>query len=295
MDWNLARAFLVTAETGSFSKAARVLGLTQPTLSRQVAMLEDALKVVLFERAGKSLILTKTGEDLLDHVRLMGEAMRSFQEAATYSTDTLQGRVHISALDSYCIYILPSILAKIRAELPDVSIVVTSTNAISDLQRGEADIAIRHIRPEADELVGKRILETTAAFYASTDWVERNGVPRRPDELRADQFIGFESFDESAEFLKGLSVQATAQQLRIGSNQAVVIWEMVKHGLGVGLMLDEIACQTPGVQRVLQDVPLIEVPVWLLSHKALRTSRRIKAVYDLLAEELVKQVGARRA
>ena len=73
-DWNRARAFLVMAEEGSLSAAARALGMAQPTLGRQVRALEDELGVVLFERAGKGLILTPSGVELVEHVRAMGEA-----------------------------------------------------------------------------------------------------------------------------------------------------------------------------------------------------------------------------
>ncbi|MCP5011523.1 MAG: LysR family transcriptional regulator, partial [Aestuariibacter sp.] len=73
-DWNRARAFLVTAEEGSLSAAARALGMTQPTLGRQVDALEQELGIVLFQRAGRGLALTPAGLELLDHVRTMGEA-----------------------------------------------------------------------------------------------------------------------------------------------------------------------------------------------------------------------------
>jgi len=73
-DWNCARAFLVTAEEGSLSAAARALGLAQPTLGRQVAALEAELGVLLFERFGRGLQPTPAGHELLTHVRAMGEA-----------------------------------------------------------------------------------------------------------------------------------------------------------------------------------------------------------------------------
>ena len=73
-DWNRARAFLVTAEEGSLSAAARALGMAQPTLGRQVSALESELGVILFERAGRSLTLTQSGLELVEHVRSMGDA-----------------------------------------------------------------------------------------------------------------------------------------------------------------------------------------------------------------------------
>lgn len=118
LDWNRARAFLATAEAGSLSAAARQLGLTQPTLSRQVAALEADLGATLFERLGKRLILTETGRSLLVHVRAMGAAAEAMSLAASGRSETIAGQVTISATDSYAAYILPAIAARIRREAP---------------------------------------------------------------------------------------------------------------------------------------------------------------------------------
>jgi DNA-binding transcriptional LysR family regulator len=95
--WNRARAFLATAEVGSLSAAAREVGLTQPTLSRQVAALEAELGVTLFERVGKKLVLTETGESLLEHVRAMGEPAVTMTFAASGRAQAIEGRVTVSA------------------------------------------------------------------------------------------------------------------------------------------------------------------------------------------------------
>ena len=79
-DWNQARAFLVTAEEGSLAAAARALNMTQPTLGRQVAALEDELGVELFNRSGRGLELTPIGIMLVDHVRAMGLYYKSVQK-----------------------------------------------------------------------------------------------------------------------------------------------------------------------------------------------------------------------
>jgi DNA-binding transcriptional LysR family regulator len=81
-DWNHARAFLVAAEEGSFSAAARALRTAQPTIGRQIAALEEDLGVALFERIGSRLALTPAGLDLVGHVRAMGDAQISSASAA---------------------------------------------------------------------------------------------------------------------------------------------------------------------------------------------------------------------
>lgn len=92
-DWNRARAFLVTAEEGSFSAAARALGMAQPTLGRQVAGLEEELGVTLFERVGSTLELTSAGLDLLEQVRAMGEAAMRASLVATGRAEAIEGTV----------------------------------------------------------------------------------------------------------------------------------------------------------------------------------------------------------
>ena len=96
-DWNQARAFLVTAEEGSLTAAARALDLTQPTLGRQVAALERSLGLVLFERVGRGLELTQAGLELLDHIRAMGDAANRVSLAASGQSESVEGQVCITA------------------------------------------------------------------------------------------------------------------------------------------------------------------------------------------------------
>ena len=129
-DWNRARAFLVTAEEGSLSAAARALGMTQPTLSRQVDALEDELRLVLFERAGRGLVLTPSGLELLDHVRGMGEAASRVSRAASGQSQTIEGSISIAASEAYSAFLLPPIIEKLRRDYPGIFVeIVASTNS----------------------------------------------------------------------------------------------------------------------------------------------------------------------
>ena len=113
-DWNRARAFLVTAEEGSLSAAARALNMNQPTLGRQVSSLERELGVALFERAGRGLELTPSGLDLLEHVRAMGDAATNLSLAATGQSDSLEGSICITATEAMAAFDLPPIIHKLR-------------------------------------------------------------------------------------------------------------------------------------------------------------------------------------
>lgn len=286
LDWNHIRAFHVTATAGSLSAAARQLGLTQPTLSRQVVALEAELGISLFERVGRKLVLTETGADLLAHIKVMGEAAEAVALAASGRAEEMSGRVSISATDTYAAYILPGIVERIRLEAPQLTIAIIASNDLSNLHRREADIAIRHIGPDRPGLVGQHLRDTQADFYASAEWVARNGLPETQGDLAGAELIGFEDAARYAGYLQEIGIPAREPDFRLISSSSVAIWEMVRRGMGVALMLHEIASRTAGVVRLLPDTKPITVPIWLVTHQELQAAPRIRLVHGILAEEL---------
>lgn len=286
IDWNLVRAFSATADAGSLSAAARTLGLTQPTLSRQVAALETELGVMLFERIGKKLFLTDAGLGLLAHAQSMATAADAMALAAAGRIQEVEGRVTISATDAIAAYLLPDIIARLRRDAPQITLAIVASNSFSDLRRREADIAIRHARPTESELIGQLVRETKAHFYAAAAWIEKNGSPASLAELAEADLVAFEPTEVFVEHLARIGLPLRLDRFRIVSENAVVLWEIVRRGLGVCVMLQEIAERTPGIVRLFPALPGIPVPIWLVSHNELRTSRRVRIVFDILAEEL---------
>ena len=285
-DWNQVRAFLVTAEEGSFSAAARALGLTQPTLGRQVAALENHLGVTLFERLGRSLSLTQSGLELLDHVRAMGDAANRISLTASGQSQRIEGQVRITATDLTSMHLLPDALKRLRETAPGIEVEVIASNDVRDLLRREADIAIRHGRPEQPDLIAKLVRETSIHLYASTEYLDQYGRPGSASDLSEAVFIGFDQSDRLPTRLNELGLTLTKDNFKLISESGAVAWEMVKQGLGIGVMTKEIADRTPGVECVLPDLDPIPVPIWLATHRELHTSRRIRLVFDLLAESL---------
>ncbi|MDD7969949.1 LysR family transcriptional regulator [Roseinatronobacter alkalisoli] len=288
IDWNHLRAFHETATTGSLSAAARQLGLTQPTLSRQVAALEAGLGVELFERVGRKLMLTIAGAELRDRISTMADAAESGVLAASGRVQEIRGRVCISATDTYAVHILPEMVEQIRGEAPDITVVITASNELSNLHRREADIAIRHQPPARSGLIGQHVRDTEAHFYASVDWIRRNGLPTRPEELASTAMIGFDDVGRFVGYLRDVGIPMDVADFRLMSDSSVVIWEMVRRGIGVAPMLREVAERTPGVVRLLPDMPPIVVPIWLVTHEDLHLSPRIRLVQRMLAEGLAR-------
>ncbi|GGE39064.1 LysR family transcriptional regulator [Actibacterium pelagium] len=290
-DWNQVRAFLVTAEEGTLSAAARALGLTQPTLGRQVTALEEELGVALFERDGRSLILTPAGLELLEHVRVMGEAAQQVSLSATGQSQSIAGPVRVSAGDAMSAYVLPKIIDDLHRKAPAVRIELIASNQISDLRRREADIAIRHVRPTDPALYARLIRESDAHLYASPDYVRRGPMPKSLTDPGQARFIGMDPLARMIDFFRQNGLMVEDRNFAFLTDSSVAAWEMARQGLGICVMGEEIASVTPGMVRVLPDFLPIRVQMWLTTHRELHTSRRIRLVFDHLAEALGGKIG----
>ncbi|SFS00759.1 LysR family transcriptional regulator [Yoonia litorea] len=287
-DWNQIRAFLATAEEGSLSAAARSLGSTQPTVGRQIAALENDLKLTLFERAGRRFEMTAAARDLLEHVQAMGDAASRVSMVAAGQSEEIAGRVVITANDLMAVGFLPAALMRLRQEAPGIAVEVVASNRLENLTRRDADIAIRHVRPEQPDLIARQMRDAHAGYYAATRYLEQHGVPKTPAELARHSFVGPRDTAEMLSFLAAQGVAIEADQFQATSDSGVVMWEMMLAGLGILVGPIEFAPRVEGVQQILKDQPPIRFPVWLATHRELRTSKRIRIVFDLLAEELSK-------
>jgi len=266
-DWNRARAFLVTAEEGSLSAASRALGLTQPTLGRQVAALEKELDVALFDRIGKQLKLTPAGLELIDHVRQMSDAATKVSMAASGQSRELDGEVCVTAIDAIAAFCLPPVMQQIREQYPGISIEVVASDQLTNLGRREADIAVRNVRPTQPDLVAKKICDVTAHLYAARVFLDKLGRPVTTDKLNAADFTGFNRSQETIDLYHSLGLTLSEENFPIVSENFLVQWELTKLGVTMGTMMEYIGDKEPLVERVLPDASGIEFPIWLVAHR----------------------------
>lgn len=287
LDWNQMRALLTTVEAGSLSAAARQLGLTQPTLGRQVAALEESLGIAVFERVGRNLVLTEAGRLLVDDLRAMGAAAERVALSAAAQSQSVEGVVRITVADVYAAYVLPPFVERLRKEAPGIRLDVLATGSISDLLRREADIAIRHVRPEQDGLIAKRCSDSQAYVYGTPALLEKLGWPDSGEALARCEFVGDSSGNESymAE-LRARGVNVGPENFTVSTQSGVSGWEWVRRGVVLGGMLERVARETPEVQVAVPSIAPILVPVWLVTHRELYTSRRMRLVFDMLADFL---------
>ncbi len=289
-DWNQVRAFLAAVEQGSLSGAARVLGQTQPTLSRQITSLEKELGILLLERGTRGLTLTEPGKGLLEHVTAMGHAALNLSLAASGQSSTIEGHVCITATNAFATFHLPRMIKRLRIEAPQVTTTVVATNEVRDITRREADISIRHTEPTQPDLIGRLVGRMNAHVYASKDFLERHGRPNTVEDCAKLDFIGFENPSTLLPALKSMGLSLSENQFKVNTASGTALLEMVRIGLGASILTRDAEELFPELERVLPDLDPIPVPIWLVTHRELRTSQRIRLVFDILADEIGNSV-----
>jgi DNA-binding transcriptional LysR family regulator len=279
-DWGLIPSFLAALDHGSLLAAARATRQSQPTLGRHVAELESQLSLVLFERTGRGLKPTAAALELAEAARAMQGGAAQLARLACSAGQAIEGTVRLSASQSVACHVLPPILARMRLTLPAVSVELVVSNALSNLLLREADIALRMVKPD------QRVAHVGLCACASQAYLARRGTPQQASDLLAHDLIaGDRERDVEAGFqAHGLPHDRLSYALRTDDLNAR--WAAVCAGLGLGFVPRFHLAGAPHVQTVLPALRLPEIPLWLVAHRELRTSARIRAVFDFLAREL---------
>ncbi|WP_306456918.1 LysR family transcriptional regulator [Pelagimonas varians] len=287
----MIQSFLAVAETGSLSEAARQLGVSQPTVGRQVRSIEDHLEVTLFNRQPRGLALTETGKALLPHARQMADGLRTISLIAAGRSDKLSGPVRITASVFTAQYQLPPILAQLRAEEPEISIDLVPSDKTENLLFREADIALRMYRPEQLDIVTRHIGDLELGIYAARSYLDRVGRPETFDDLFDFDMVGYDRNDDILRGMRELGLAAQRDWFVTRCDHHAVYWELIRAGCGIGFAQVSIADSDPQVERLFAQFPMPTLPLWLASHEAVRSTPRIKRVWDALAAGLLPRVS----
>lgn len=285
LDWALLQVFIALAEAGSLSRAAPLLGISQPSLSRHLAALEEALGQSLFERHPRGLRLTAAGRALLPAARRMREGAQELALAVAAQEQGLAGTVRLTASEMVSAHCLPELLHGLRRRHPEIQIELVASNEVENLLERSADIALRMVRPAQSTLVARKLGEWPLGLYAHRDYLQRRGVPTR-DTMDQHQWLGY---DRSDQLLRGFAAAGFAvgrDFFALRCDNQLVLWEALRAGLGVGVGLQRLAARDPALVRVLPEVAIPPLPLWLTAHRELRDTPRLRLVFDFLAEAL---------
>jgi DNA-binding transcriptional LysR family regulator len=285
-DWALVRSFLAVIERGSLQGAARALGSSQPTLGRHVAELERQLGVPLFERTGRGLVPTRAALSIAGHARAMSGGAEAIARELAGRERQVAGTVRISASQVVAVHLLPPLLTRLREAEPRIAIEIVATNALSNLLRREADIAMRMAPPAQQSLISRRIGQVEVGAFAHQDYLRRRGTPREAADLLRHDLIGFDRDDLIVRSFTAQGIPMTRDAFGLRSDDHLVLWQALRAGAGIGFAATWLARQDAQLRRVLPDLPIPALPVWLTVHREIRASARIRAVYDFLAQAI---------
>lgn len=285
-DWNLIKSFVAVAETGSLSAAARRLEASQPTLGRHIGELEQALCVTLFRRGRRGYELTEAGSTLYERGRVVSEQANAFSLLALGAVEAIEGTVRIAASEVVAAFVLPGMTARLGVEEPGIEVEIVASNQVENLLRRDADIAIRMVRPAQNELVARKVADIPLCLCAAKSYLDRRGRPEKPADLADHALVGFDRSDEIIRAFTAFGIPVGRSHFRFRTDNQIVLWQAVRTGNGVGIGQQPLAQRDPQLERLLRDVPLPNLPVWLAMHRDVRTSMRIRRVADFLHEEL---------
>lgn len=282
LDWTLMRSILAVADTGSLSAAARHLGLSQPSLSRHIARAEGLAGGSLFLRQPRGLVPTPLGQALLPHARAMADAAARASLALAGRDMGTGGTVRVTASCVTSAHLLPPMLAHLHGLAPGIQIELVPSDQPENLLYREADIAVRMFRPAEDDLITAHVADLPLGLYASKSYVAARGMPVGLTALGQHDFLGFDRSDLMLRMTAALGITFHRNDFWLRCDDQLVHWQMVKAGLGIGGMQRIIGDADPMVTRVLPDLALPALPVWLTAHAALREVPRIRLVFDHL-------------
>jgi DNA-binding transcriptional LysR family regulator len=291
LDWNQLRAFLAVADAGSLTGAMRCLATSQPTLSRQIAGLEAALGVALFERVARGLRLTPAGNALLQPARQMQSSAQALSLTALGQTQELGGTVRLTASEMTSAHVLPAILTRLRRSHPEIQLELVASNRVENLLEREADIAVRHTRPTQGGLLAKRVGEARIGAFAHRDYLKRVGGRVDPQRLGDYDWIGLDSSDLVLRAFRAAGMTVDRGFFAFRCDNQIVGWQAALAGMGIGFAPVKVAARWTSMRAVLPKEMMPNMPVWVSAHRELRHSARIRVVFDALAEGLQTMVG----
>lgn len=284
-DWDLLQSLHAVLEAGTFSAAAKIRRLTQPTLGRHIDQLERQLGAPLFLRSPRGLQPTDLALAFRPHLADMHAAASAAGRDAVGIATGEGGVIRLAASEIVGIEVLPEILTGFRDAHPGIDVELTLSNKLEDLTRRDADVAVRNARPTQNSLVAKKIGDLKLGFYATPHYVARHGTPSNFDELRTHTLIGFDrNFPDLVNQLN-IGVPITRDLFALRTDNDAAQLSALKAGFGIGVCQHQVA-RRHGLVAVMPDMFSFKLEVWICMHETLRGTPRIRLMFDHLAKAL---------
>lgn len=278
--WDDLKIFLAAVRTGSCAAAGVQLGLNQSTVSRRLHTLEESLSTRLFDRVPEGLVPLASAEQVLPQVEVAEAAIAELGAALAGLDASMAGVVRVALPELLSSELVAPALANLLRLHPGLVVELVTGDAVADLSRHEADLALRFVRPGSGNLVFKQVATLRFGVYASTRYLDgrRNVDPADLDWL---------DWDKAQAHLPDAGwLRATFPRVEpvLRTTSPATRLRALKSGAGICVLARALAAQHPELERMEGLPELPEFPVWLVGHRALRNLPRVKALWSFLTE-----------
>jgi DNA-binding transcriptional LysR family regulator len=286
MDWEKLKIFHVVAEAGSFTHAGETLGLSQSAVSRQISALEQELKVPLFHRHARGLILTEQGEVLYRTAHEVFMKLEATRSQLSDSREKPNGELKVTTAVGLGSFWLSPRIGEFLELYPEIRVHLLLSDEELDLSMHEADVAIRLRQPVQSDLVQRKLFTVHFHAYASPPYLKRNGHPRSPEELDGHRLLTLGGlvppFYQNLNWLTALGRDGDGpRKVAMTVNNAMGLRLAVENGAGIAALPDYIAEGTSLVQLFTdQEAPALEA--YFVYPEELRSVARVQVFRDFL-------------
>jgi DNA-binding transcriptional LysR family regulator len=287
--WDDLRTVLAVSRNGSLSGAARALNIEHSTVFRRLEEIERRLGVTLFERQRSGYLANANGEVIAEAARVMEEAVLSAERRVLGADTQLKGVIRLATSEMLGAYLLPHILIDFLKAHPEIEIEMDVSNRAVDLNKREADIALRATMNPPEHLIGRKVAEITTAVYATC-----NLLPDKLDEEMLDlmPWIGFDDRMQNLPQARWMRERLPNVVPRLRMDSFLAVLRCAAIGAGAANLPCFAAAQEPRLMRISTPIDGPRMELWLLTHPDVRGNARVRALLDYLTEKVPKVLEA---
>ena len=290
MDWDKLRIFHAAAAAGSFTHAADTLGLSQSAVSRQVSSLEQDLKVPLFHRHARGLVLTEQGELLYHTAQDVLMKLESAKIKLTDSKERPNGELKVTTTVGLGTAWLAPRLGEFLELYPDIQIKMILTDEELDLSMREADVGIRVRQPVQPDLIQRKLFQIKFHAFASSDYLKRHGSPKSATELDGHRILAFGG--RAPNYMQNVTWLSTAgrngmapRSFAMTINNISGLVAAVENGIGIAVLPDYLIRYGSGLVQILDDEEMPVLDAWFVYPEELKSVARVQVFRDFLVSK----------
>jgi DNA-binding transcriptional LysR family regulator len=293
MDWDKLRVFHAVADAGSFTHAGEKLNLSQSAVSRQISALEESLRVPLFHRHARGLILTEQGELLFKTAREVFAKLSMTEAQLGESKDHARGTLNVTTTVAFGSTWLTPRVREFLTAFPEIDLSILIDDNELDLGMREADVAIRMTPPRQPDLIQRHLMTVRIHIYGSVDYLKRNGIPQTVDDLNKHTIVIYGEDGRAPvsdiNWLAHVGSPAPgSRKIGLRVNNQYAIYRAVRSGLGLAALPDYMVDPNLNVVKVLPDLTGPTAEAYFVYAEELRHSKRIAVFRDFLVRKVAE-------